>query len=265
MKRVFPLILALTLVLSLVACSNAGSKNNIFDTKPSTTAEPIKETQATTTQPSTPTEAAPTEAATTEASATQTPETEAPATEANELASIRGQVIDGTYVSEVLNLKIDIPANWIVLSDEELAQTYSMSVDLFQETDLSEIINQAGQFFDFSCNNMLGTQNVNVSIQPSNPLMAAYSDADLIAAMEPMYMAQLQAAGMEISTYEPLTMQVNGTERTVLHVVLTCMGVNIDEYQLWCRNNSDYMGIITITVMYDNDPQPILDCISIQD
>lgn len=69
---------------------------------------------------------------------------------------------------------------------------------------------------------------------------------------------------MSISTFEPKTVQVGGQERTALHMVLSANGAEVDEYQLWFRDQDKYMGILTIALTDGSDPQPILDGITTQ-
>lgn len=287
MKRIFCLILALMLVLSLAACSESEKRNDPFgDSKPAATTESVRETQtaAATKAPETavPETEAPETTASTEApettastevpvtseepeteptTATTLPSDERP-TEPNAVSSIRGTFVeDDVYTNETLNLRVACPEGWIAYTDEQIALANNMSYEMFKDTDVGSLVKQAGQFMDMMMGEYTGS-NLNLIIQPSNPLLVNYSDEQLFSLSAEMYKAQFKAAGMEIVTYEPVTKQVGGEDRTVLHIVLSISGVTADEYQIWLRNSSEYMGILTISLLGGTDPQPILDGVS---
>jgi hypothetical protein len=45
-------------------------------------------------------------------------------------------------------------------------------------------------------------------------------------------------------------------------MVLNTNGADVDEYQIWFREQSDYMGILTLALMDGSEAQPILDGIT---
>ena len=262
-------LLLICLALSLCACDpQTGSSTlpkNETTQAPKTEAPKttVPETTAATSAPET--QAPDTAAVTTEAteiapSTTVRPSEERP-TEPDVEASIRGTYVDDAYVNEVLKLRIAKPEWWISYSDEQIAQANNMSYEMFKETDVGDLVKKAGQLMDMMMSDVSGN-NMNLIIQPSNALLNNYTDEQVFALSEETYKAQFKASGMELTTYEPLTMQVGGKDHTVLHLTLNVNGVEANEYQIWLRDSADYMGILTITIVTDIDPQPILDGIT---
>lgn len=255
MKRILILTLALCLIFSLAACAKENSPATTEAPKtdaPATTEAPKTEAPATTEAPET---EAPT---TTEAPAT----TEAPTdTEPDEIAPVRGEKTKDAYINESLNLKIAKPKGWFYYTDEQMAQISNMTVDAYKETDVAEIIEKSGQLMDLMMAD-LGGSNLNLLIQPKNPMLDLYSDEQIFTLSEEMFKTQFLAAGMEVKDYEAVSMQVGGEEHTVLHLVLTMQGAEVDEYQIWFRGDSDYMGIATLSIQDGSDPQLILDGIT---
>ncbi len=257
MRRILVLILALCLIFTLAACAKD-------QPAPATTAAPKTEAPATEAPK---TEAPATEAPKTEAPATEAPKTEAPvtteapATEPDEKAALRGTLTADTYTNEMLELQIAKPKGWIFYTDEQIAQVNNMTAEAMQGSDIAELIGKNGQFMDMMMSDAVGN-SLNLIIQPKQALLDLYTDEQIFTLSEETMKAQFSAAGMTVGTFEPKTMQVGGKERMVLHLVLSANGMEIDEYQIWFRNEAAYMGILTLALLDGSDPQPILDGIS---
>lgn len=255
MKRIVILILALCLILCLAACG--GGKVDPASTEAPKTEAPKTEAPKTEAPK---TEAPTTEAPTTEAPETEAPSTEAPATEPDEELPIRGEQGDDAYVNETLKLRIVKPAGWFYFTDEQIAEANNLTAELM-EGDTAELIKEAGQLMDMMMMNG-ASNNINLIIQPVNVLLSSFTDEQIYTLSEDAFRAQFASSPLEIKTYEVVTKQVGGEDRTVLHMILASDGTEADEYQIWFRENENYMGIMTLTIMDGSDPQPILDGIS---
>ena len=251
MKKTLTLLLALCLLLSLAAC---GVKPIDAPATEAPKTEAPK-TEAPKTEPAT-TEAPATVAPATEASATETPATEAPIAE-----GIRGVVSEDAYENEMLDLRVALPEGWVFYTDEQIAQVNNITAETLAGSDVAELIGKNGQFIDMMMASA-ATNNINLMIQASQPMLSSYSDEQIFTLSEQNFKAQFQASGLSVSKYEPVTMQVGGEERTVLHLVLSINDAEMDEYQIWFRNDSDYMGVLTLAIADGSDPQPILDGIT---
>lgn len=228
MRKIATLILALCLLLSLSACG--GTAN------PSGTAAP----SGTAVQ-------------------TNTPGT----TDAVQDSELRGTLETDAYVNSYLKLRIARPEGWTFYTEEQIAQVNNTTAELFEKTDIADMIAKSGQMMDMMVANAAGN-SMNLIIQPNQAALASYSDEQVFQLSEQAMKAQFESAGMSISTFEPKTVQVGGQERTALHMVLSANGAEVDEYQLWFRDQDKYMGILTIALTDGSDPQPILDGITTQ-
>lgn len=234
MRRALTLLLALCLLLCLAACSEGG--------------KPTPETNA-------PGTAAP---------ETKAPETEAPVTqttEGNEGPDIRGRIEGNDYINEYLDLRVTRPQGWIFFTEEQIALANNLSSDKFKDSDLAEVVSQAGQAMDMMMSDGF-SGSVNLILQPTQPMLASYTEEQIFQLSEDVFKAQFTAAGWETKLYEPKTMQVGGEDKTVLHLEMSANGTEFDEYQCWFRDSEEYFGVLTIALPHGTDPQTILDNIS---
>lgn len=268
--RITAILLVLCLMLCLTACAD---KSKPGDTTAAAQNTQAPETQAHMTQasetqaPETSVQSA--EIATTEFSVTNPPDAELPSnehpTEAPEVdASLRGIQNDDAYVNDVLKLRIAKLEGWVFCTEEQVAAANNLTAQLFEDTDVAELMAQNGQMIIMALAGPNGN-NVNLVIQPKNALLNLYDDEKVFQLSQATVEAQLKAAGMEPQSYEVATMTVGGEERTVLNMELSMMGVTMREYQILFRDSADYIGVVTVTFMDDADVQPVLDGITTLD
>ena len=250
MKRILALTLALCMLLALCACSGTPKTDKPTEAEAPKTEAPATEAPKTEAPA---TEAPETEAPETEAPETEAPETEAPETEAPAAAIFHGTVEGDTYVNESLNLKITRPQGWIFFTDEQIAAQNNLTVEALEGTDISEALAKNGQMMDMFMQRA-DNSNANLIIQPSQPLMAGYSDEQLFQLMEETYRAQLAGTGMELTSYEIQSYQIFGEDKNVLRLGVTVMGTEMVEYQIWLRDLPEYYGILTLTLTDGSDP-----------
>ena len=193
---------------------------------------------------------------TTNPSTTETPATETPIAEC-----VRGVVSEDAYENEMLDLRIALPEGWVFYTDEQIAQVNNITAETLAGTDVAELIGKNGQFMDMMMAGGTGS-NMNLMLQPKQAVLDAYSDEQIFTLSEATFKAQFEASGMEVKSFEPVEMQVGGETRTVLHIGMRTNGMELDEYQIWLRNEADYMGVLTLAIMDGSDPQPILDGIT---
>ena len=252
MKKLYALLLALCLMLSLAACGSTPAPATSSETPQPAAEAPAAETPAA--------EPAATEEPESAAPETEEPAAEEPQAEAPAQDGIRGTLLEDAYENAPLNLRIARPAGWIFYSDEQIAQVNNVTAELMSGTDVADYLNKNGQFMDMIMADAVGN-SLNLLLQPRQAALDLYSDEQIFTLSENTFRAQFSAAGMEISTFEPLTMQVGGQERTVLHMVLAG-DTEVDEYQIWYRTEADFMGILTLAIVDGSDAQPILDGIT---
>lgn len=237
MKQILALILALCLLLCLAAC---GAK------QPETSA-PESSAASTT---GTPTTAAPesTAAPTTETPTTEEPTTEVPTTEPEEALSFRGTVEGNVYTNRCLNLRFELPEGWAFFNEDQLAQANNMTGDFFRNSDGEDLMAKYGTLIDMYAYQDTDS-NVNLTIQPHNTALDAYSDEQIFRLIEDMVKAQLSSGGAEVKDYQVVKVQAFGEERDAIYMDLIINGTELHEYQIWLRpehSDYDYYGVFTV-------------------
>ena len=256
MKRILSIFLILLCLFSLTACMGFQPVEQSGGSKTQTEA-PI-DLQIVTLAP----EGATDPNAQNQSPADSREETQAPATEAPEGEDLtHGTVEDGVYVNESLNLQIAGPEGWIFYDEEQIAAQNNLTMEAFEGTDMADAVSRSGQMMDMMVIDAVGN-NANLMVQPAQALLAFYSDEQLYTLLEDTYRTQLEGSGMSLKTYEVQNYQVFGEERPILHLVLEMQGRTMDEYQLWIRDNASYTGILTLTLIQEESPQPFFDGIS---
>ena len=245
MKKTVALLLALALLLGLAACAS-----------PLPTPSTAPETKAPETK------APETEAPETEAPETEAPETEAPATEAPEADLTKGVVEGSVYTNESMNLRFEAPAGWHFYDEEQIAEANNMTAEMFEDTDVADAVAAAGQYMDLFAASATGLDNVNLIIQPNQPMLNLLTDRQIFETLEQNYRSQFASAGMEVKGYEVIEANFCGEEKTLLHLEMSMNGLTLSEYQVWVRSNPDYIGVLTISALNMDDPQSLLDCFS---
>ena len=219
MKRLSMILLALCLMLALVACG-AGNQTSSTANTPETTSAPETENVGT--------------------------------------KEIRGKVEGDAYTNDYLNLSIERPQGWAFYTEDQIAEMNGFTTELFEETDIADIVAEAGQQTDMMMSDG-GSNSLNLIIQPSQSTLETLTDEQIFQFSEKTVQDQLNAVGWTIDKYEAVTMQVGGEDRSVLHMAITANGVSFDEYQIWIRPSGDYMATLTLALQKDMDPQPVLD------
>lgn len=219
MKRLSMILLALCLMLALVACG-AGNQTSSTANTPETTSAPETENVGT--------------------------------------KEIRGKVEGDAYTNDYLNLSIERPQGWAFYTEDQIAEMNGFTTELFEETDVADIVAEAGQQTDMMMSDG-GSNSLNLIIQPSQSTLETLTDEQIFQFSEKTVQDQLNAVGWTIDKYEAVTMQVGGEDRSVLHMAITANGVSFDEYQIWVRPSGDYMATLTLALQKDMDPQPVLD------
>ena len=260
MKRLIPVLLVLCLALSLTACG-AGALPIPSTAANGSETQAVTEAAAPTTAAPT-TEAPATAAPTTEAPATEAPTTEAPATQPAGQSSALGSMEGDSYVNEYLKFSFKRPNGWTFYTTEQIAQVNNITADMLKGTDTAELLKRTGQFTDMMASGGDGS-TVNLLIQPNQASLDGFSDQQIFQLSEQTFKTQMQAAGMEVLSYEPITVQISGQDHDALHMVLKANGTELEEYQLWFRGSPEYMGVLTFALLGEGDLQEYLDCISL--
>lgn len=148
------------------------------------------------------------------------------------------------YINEYLNLKVTLPKGWSFYSKEQIAEINNIASYLL-DTDIEEIMKTVDTAIVMYLVSADATKTVNLTIQPNQAVLDAYTDAEIFQNLEEVFKAQYAAMGMEMKSYAVEKIEVFGEERDACHFVLAQNGIEVDEYQVWLREGKDYYGILT--------------------
>lgn len=252
MKKLCMITLALCLLLSLAACSTEGKAPDAKDTTAAA---------QTTSQTPSATDAPETDAPETEAPIPVTTAAPAPDTTAAPQTGLNHGVIEGNaYLNETLNLRIACPEGFSFYTEEELAAQNSLTADLLEQTDISDLVKQNGQLIDMCMSSDSGN-SANLVISPNNGSLKSVTDEQLISMMKDMLVEQYEKVGMHVVEAEVKTMQLFGSDKPVLVLDIEVNDTPIRMYQFFDREASDdYYATNTITLFDEElDAQSIMD------
>lgn len=241
MKRLLSLVLLVCMLAALAACA----------TKAKVAEAPIL-TEPETTEP--------------ETDAPAQPPTDPPAPpetgEDDDPALTHGTVVDDVYTNETLNLRVALADGFIFFDDAQIAQMCGMSEAMFRGTEMAKEVARVGQMIDMVMASPNGS-NLSLTIHPAQKFLENATDEDIFNVSRSTAYMQAEASGMTVKTYETVKMQLFGEEKLALHIVLSMMGIDVEEYQVWILEKGEpYFAVATVVLNGDVDPQSILDCIS---
>ena len=252
MKKLCMITLALCLLLSLAACSTEGKASDAKDTTAAA---------QTTVQTPSDTDAPETDAPDTDAPVPVTTAAPAPDTTAAPQTGLNHGVIEGNaYLNETLNLRIACPEGFSFYTEEQLAAQNSLTADLLEQTDISDLVKQNGQLIDMCMSSDSGS-SANLVISPNNASLKSVTDEQLISMMKDMLVEQYEKVGMHVVGSEVKTMQLFGSDKPVLVLDIEVNDTPIRMYQFFDRETSDdYYATNTITLFDEElDAQSIMD------
>ncbi len=174
----------------------------------------------------------------------------------------RGEISGNTYRNDYVGLTVTLPDGWSFYDDEQIATVNNMTLENFKDTKMEETLKESGQVIDMFAVSNNQASNINVLITTGGLAIAGVSDEQIFTLMEDVYKEQLEGSNMTIKDYQVLKTTKNGKEKAYLCMKVELEGVSFDEYQIYVRTNSDYIGIVTITLMEGEDFEPILNTLN---
>ena len=206
MKRFWKLWMAGLAVLSLTACSASKPASSSKAPDPEPTQEPTEE---------------------------PTPEpSDTPTPEAADVQYERGTVNGQIYSNPSLKLAAQLPDEWQIASEEELAQQSQITAENMTEEAFREMLENGSIVIDFSASGS-GT-NVNIVVQELPT--AAYTAEQVMKAGKDSAAKQLEAQGFENVTVEESTVLFCNEEAPALRFYATYSGVDIFETQVYVQS-----------------------------
>lgn len=240
MKKLFAIVLAALMVLSLAACGG----EPVPTTVPTTTAA--------TTEPTTEPSTAPTTEPTTVP--TTVPETTAPVEKDSKLGTVEGN----TYTSAFLGITATLDADWTFATDEEMAQLRGMTVEAMTDESLAQMLETSGTVMDMYAMDADG-RTLNVMLENLNVLqtLALTEEAYAESAVDQVP-AALEGVGFENVTAEVTQMSFAGQTHAAIKVHAQIM--EIDFYEtLVVVKQGNYIACITVASYMEDTTAEVLD------
>lgn len=246
-------MVAATMVMS-TACSGANTGIQEADTT----------TSAATVEASTEAVVEATVEATTEATEEATEESSEAATEASsedaadaesseEAKAYERGTIDGTtYTNESFGVTVDLPSNWVFLSDDDIATLTGVSKDMFDNETLSKALDEVSSLIDmYAVDGNSGADNVNLTVEKKSILTKGLDAQGYVDAAKATTKITLEASGFENVEIESSTVETANGEIPCLKAHSVFGGQEI--YQvIGVYSIGDYFVSVTSTV-YGSD------------
>lgn len=239
MKKVFALILAALMLLSMSAC---GKKTTAVS---NSTLPLVTET--------------PTEAPA--ATPSETP-AEAPADTGTASPSL-GTYDNFIYTNEFLGIRCELNENWIVADSTQLAEIIGAASDMITDEELAQIIADSGSSMVFYASADEGLVSMNIVTENLGVLYGTVLDEEsyLNLAMASVPQA-LESIGLTDVTMELVTLNYLGTENVAVQVHGLFQGMDFYE-TIVPRKVGNYMALLTIASYYENIGQDLLENFSL--
>lgn len=238
LKKLFALLLALVLTLSLAAC---GGKTAPADDKtPTQNNETTDNTQ----------EAEDTGDSQNPDNTGDSQNTDNP----DQVEFRRGTVEGNTYTSDFLGITATLDENWIIANDEQLAQLGGLVSDSFKDEDIKKLLENGSTVYEFYALNQTDNSSVNITVQDLGSLGGimvdedAYADANLKGLPE-----VLSDGGITVTKLEKTTVAFAGSTHAALTLEGTVSEVALYETIVLLKNGP-YMAVVTAASFDEANP-----------
>lgn len=239
MRKKFFLLAVLFCLLTVLAACNQHETG--FSSAPTTTALATMESTAAT--------------ASIPAAATEAP-TDAEAAEWN--AAIRGSWEGEVYTNQGLGFRMALPEGLLRFNDYQLAQNNGLLSENYMKTDTAELVRTIGNLSVMAMTDYHGA-NAYLTLIPAHPEVDSYSEEVLLESI----VEQIKGRETPPKSIEILQLQLEGKEKTALHMIQQQNGAETELYQFLLRNDDTLMGILTICPTEDRDIQNFLEGVSL--
>ena len=177
-------------------------------------------------------------------------------------AVLHGNVSGNTYTNDFLKLQCTLPDGWSFYDEAQIAELNQMTQQVMEGSEIAEAIEKSGQYMDMFFSSADGRCNANLNFQLNDHKADLFSDEKLFEAMESTVTKQLSDAGMTVNSYNVETLNFCGEEKACIRLEQTVNGLDLTQYILYFRNETNYYGALTLSCMGDTDVQTLLDCFS---
>ena len=159
------------------------------------------------------------------------------------------------YRNEYFKFTCNLPDEWYVLNQEELAKVLGTAKDAMGEGEASDVIKKSlddgTSIMDFYAVSGNNTQTINIVIGKLTSLQRLLTENQLLESSIPLMKAGLENMGAKNITYTNETVTILGKEHAASFVSSEYQGVSLNE-RICLILNGSYLSTITITDMAGN-------------
>ena len=150
------------------------------------------------------------------------------------------------YVNKALKIRADLPEDWILLSNEEVAEVMGYTREMVTDEEVAAILDESGAVCDFYAMAADGSgSNLNIQLQSLTLMQgAAVNETTLAEASLDQVKQALESIGMEDVTPTTERFLFAGKEHASIACTATYMGVPLFERQVIVKVGR-YIGIVT--------------------
>ena len=251
LKKVFALLLVLTMVCAFCACGgDEPAQGTQVDNNPATEAAP---TEAPTEVPT----EAPTEVS------TEVP-TEAPIEDPTEIVEVEtvpvemGQITGLNYESGYIGIGCNLPEGWVFYTDEEIAALNGLTAGLMGD-EYQQALQSADLLYDMHAANADGS-NTNVILEKGSALeLLVLNLENYVDSVSPSVAEAMLSMGFETYECEKSYVTISGEQMVCIRGVGTLMGATIYQYSIPVKC-SGHLATISVCAATEEALDEIVNC-----
>ncbi len=176
------------------------------------------------------------------------------------LDHIRGTVDGSVYTNDVAGISFTAPDGWAYLSDDELAALYNLSASELLPEETAEALEETDMVYDMYCQNPNTGASININFENIGLVYGKLLDEQSYMEISQTNLEEsLSGSGMEVTSCELITANVNGKDVPCIDIVINMTGYGIDLYEkIFVKKVGDFMGCITIGALTEEELDQII-------
>ncbi len=173
------------------------------------------------------------------------PEEEPAAEEELDAVEVLGEKDDNSYANRALKIRATLPKNWVIFSEEQIAQIYGYVADITSSEALAELLRKSGTLCDLYAAADNGTDNLNIAIQALSAVQGGWiSEERYLELSVPQVSEAFRQMGMQDVTTEKGSCVFAGAEHCSLLVSAKNGEIRFYERMVLLKAGN-YMGVVT--------------------
>ena len=157
-----------------------------------------------------------------------------------------GETSGLTYESKFIGIGFTLPEDWSFYTDEQIRELNNFAIDASGE-EMKEMVENATLIYDMFATDASGLNNVNVNLEKVNPLQLV--GIDLKQNLEntvPVIRSSYENMGATLREYKVDTIVLDGSEFACLYTIVDFPAVTLYQCTLEIKCNG-YLASLTVT------------------